>query len=88
MVIFLILGLLVVKRPYNSPQCRNDVNEVVLVSGKGAVVTTCYRESAGKHGWCGTTENIITGKQADAYKKVGRTKAFLVAKQLYKRPCL
>jgi len=48
---------------------RMDVNEFVLLSPRGDLMTSCYRMNAGKHGWCGTTANIVTGKPADAYKK-------------------
>merc|ERR1712142_1130843 len=48
---------------------RMDVNEFVLLSPRGDLMTSCYRMNAGKHGWCGTKANIVTGKPADAYKK-------------------
>jgi len=46
----------------------HNINEIVLMSGN-KIITKCYRKSAGRHGWCGTTKHIVTGKKEDAYKK-------------------
>jgi len=46
---------------------KNDVNEIVILR-RGAVKTICYRTDAGRHGWCGTTRHVITGKPGSHLK--------------------
>jgi len=38
------------------------VNEIVLLDESNKMITKCYRHSAGRHGWCGVTSNIVDGK--------------------------
>lgn len=41
---------------------RKDINEIVLVdAASNKIVTRCFRETAGKFGWCGITDNIVNG---------------------------
>ena len=50
--------------------CSNNINEIVLLSESSEVLTSCYRTSPGKHGWCGTTQNIVTGEVSAPNKQV------------------
>jgi len=45
------------------------INEMVLLDSSMKLITSCYRTSPGRHGWCGTTKNIITGRHQDRRRK-------------------
>jgi len=44
---------------------RNKVNEIVIIDEDDEIISKCYRNDAGKYGWCGTTQHIVDGKFDD-----------------------
>jgi len=49
---------------------RKGVDEVVLVSLDNNIRTACYRERAGRHGWCGTTHHLQPAEQPEPDRRV------------------
>ena len=43
---------------------------MVLVSLDNNIRTACYRERAGRHGWCGTTHHLQPAEQPEPDRRV------------------
>jgi len=48
---------------------REGIQEVAVLDGHGELLTACYRTRPSIHGWCGTTQNTVTGKHIDLGKE-------------------